>query len=91
MTHVLMVVTSAPYRTWDFSGTFPTKAWVERVVVIGYPIEPYRILISLGWPMHNIIHTIIHRPFVLYLRAPELLALYLRAPELLALYLRDCI
>jgi alpha 1,3-glucosidase len=34
--------------TWTFSGTFPTKAWVERIVILGYPLEPYRVMISLG-------------------------------------------
>ncbi|CAI8014141.1 hypothetical protein GBAR_LOCUS8868 [Geodia barretti] len=27
---------------------FPTKAWVERIVILGYPLEPYRVMISLG-------------------------------------------
>jgi alpha 1,3-glucosidase len=34
--------------TWTFSGTFPTKAWVERIVVLGYQLKPYKVMISLG-------------------------------------------
>ena len=41
-------MTFALCRTWTFSGTFPTKAWVERIVILGYSMEPDRVMISLG-------------------------------------------
>ena len=65
----MCVMTFALCRTWSFSGTFPTKAWVERIVIVGYPMEPYRIMLSLGmWALQlYIIHTSTHVRIYVYL------------------------
>ena len=56
------MVTFALCRTWTFSGTFPTKAWVERIVITGYSMRPERIMLNLGRCIHTgIVHTITFR------------------------------
>jgi alpha 1,3-glucosidase len=45
------------FRSLDTSAKFETDAWIERIVIIGYPNDPSRITINSGdkqaIPLHS--------------------------------------
>ena len=57
-------------RSLDSTAKFETDAWIERIVLLGYPKNPSRVTIHSGDKQANPIHSYDPATQVLVIRRP---------------------